>query len=122
MNITNQSSPNFRMNVKGLNHSYFNEVPNKLKNAINKRAGLVTSSDFSVEFLPMKNNWVFLRKISGDKSTIVDYFPAGYNSYDIAQTFYSRCILPRFVMAKNIINETNAKEAQAMYQKYACLN
>ena len=120
MNITNQSSPNFKMNVKGLDHPYFKRVPQILKDEILNKASKVTTSKFDIEFIPLKDNWVFLKKTIGNRQVMVDYFPAGFTPSDVAHTFYHRGILPNYVMAKCIINEINSKKVLDLYNKHVC--
>lgn len=119
MNIMNNQSPTFRMNIKGLEHRYFNNVPPELKQELIDKANAAVNKDFTVEFLPMKDNWVFLRKTTPEKSSIVEYFPAGYTPMDIVKTFLKAYIPERRVMAKSLVSETNRNVAERYYNKHA---
>lgn len=118
MQIRNQQSPNFKMNVKGLENRYFETVSKKLKDELLLKASTTEGTNFTVEFIPTKDNWVFLRKTVDDKSRIVDYFPPAYNPKDIVTTFLKAYIPQHRIMAKSLQTEVKANAAQAIYRQH----
>ena len=118
MNISNQHSPNFQMKVKGLEHPYFSKVSNKMKNELVAKAEAAKNTDFTVEFLPAPDNWVFLKKTIGQQEAIVDYFPLAYKPEDIVKTFTKTYIPERRIAAKTLRNTNFNYKALVAYKEH----
>ena len=116
MNIGQSTSPNFGMKIKGLDRRYFKEVPRKMTANLIEKAEQNTKADFTIEFLPTKDNWVFLKKIDTEGARIVDYFPWQYTPAEVVKTFTKAFIPDNRIMGKSIRKEMNAAEAQRLYK------
>ncbi len=117
MNKINRQSPNFQMKVQGLENSYFAEVPQKLKNTLIQKAAQVPNTDFIIYFMPTSSRTVFLQKIQGGTKKIVEYFPPAYTPEEIVKTFITTYIPSHRILAKSLINESQAFAAQKEYKK-----
>ena len=117
-NQQNYQSPNFQMKIRGLDHQYFRCVPNIMKQNLLMNAEKNTIADFTVEFIPMCDQWVFLKKIKDGIGAIVDYFPSQYTPAEIVKTF-TKAYIPEYrVMAKSLRKETNREEAQKLFGEH----
>ena len=116
--ISNYSSPSFGMKVVGLEHRYFDVVPKKIKDELITKAQNC-KKDFTVEFVPTDDNWVFLKKVTDNFSKVVDYFPSQYTPREIVNTFIKAFIPDYRLMSKSLVKETNSQAAQNLYKKHS---
>ena len=115
MKIVNNQQVTFGMKIKGLDKNYFQSIPKHLSSNLVEKAEKNTNADFTIEFVPTSDNWVFLKKIDAKGERIVDYFPNQYSPADIVRTFTKAYIPDYRVMAKKLRNEYYASEAQRLY-------
>lgn len=118
MNSVNTNSPNFGMKLKGLERPYFSNVPKSMINELKAKAMLAPNTNYTIEFIPTKDEFVFCKKIIDDKEYMVEYFPKGYSPFDVIRTF-TKAILPEYrVMGKEFRAETNRTMSEILYSKH----
>ncbi len=118
MNSVSTNSPNFGMKLKGLEHPYFANVPEGLVKELKTKAMHAPNTNYTIEFIPTKDEFVFCKKIVDDKEYMVEYFPKGYTPFDVIRTF-TKAILPEYrVMGKEFRAETKRTESERMYKKH----
>ena len=119
MYVTNSQSPNFQMKIKGLDDNYFKRVPPKMKQELMAKAEQAGGADFLVEFVPTKDNWIFLKKVKEGVGAIVDYFPSQYTPVEVVKTFTKAYIPEHRIMAKALRNDTNKIKAQQVFREHS---
>ncbi len=117
MNNISPNSPSFGMRFQGLNNPYFKSVPKELISELTTKALNTPNTDYIVEFVPAKNDFVFVRKIVGDKSYFVEYFPKGYTPTDIVKTFIKAILPERRIMGKQFRQEVNRVNAERLFKQ-----
>lgn len=115
MDIANNQSISFGMKIKGLDKKFFQTIPKRISTDLVEKAEKNTNADFTIEFIPTKDNWVFLKKIDNNGARIVDYFPNQYTPLDIVKIFTKAYIPDYRIMGKKLRNEIGAIEAQKLY-------
>lgn len=117
MNSISTTSPNFGMRIQGLNNPRFQSVPKELINELTTKALQTPNTNYTIEFVPAKNDFIFVKKILDNKSYFVDYFPKGYTPTDIVKTFIKAILPERRVLGKLFRQEANRITAERLYRQ-----
>lgn len=117
MNTIRTNSPNFGMKLKGLDNPYFKNVSKSLIQEVKTKAERQPNTDYTIEFIPAKDNFVFLRKLFNGQNYLVEYFPKGYTPEEVVKTFL-KAMLPEYrVMGKMLRQETNKLNTERVYRQ-----